>query len=164
LAQEDPNEDLADRFVRAAREAYLNERPLEFDFNQIILIARDSASRSKFQRLCRSNENPELQDCILEYLQDVLDKLEAHLDLAENVVGLIDLGGIGVALAAIGAGLAATLTIGLTAGSIFLLGGSILSFGLCGVGRFRVKSQASQRKADAKHVRRLFSTFGKQES
>jgi hypothetical protein len=158
------NKDVPKQFIEMARAAYSDGKPFIFDVNKIILISNDSALRLEFRRLFFELNDMDLRGYITEYLGEVPDRLEIQADRAENSVGLIDQAGMTVASATAVAGLMAILTVGVTVGAVFLLAGGMVSLAIGGVGRFLVKSRASQRKADSKHVKRFLNSLRKQES
>jgi hypothetical protein len=152
-------ENLPHRVIKTAFEAYIEGNQFEFDMNDVILIASDSALRSEFRKLFYSHNDADVQRSIVEYLDEVPGRLDAQAARSENIVGLIDQAGMSVASATTVAGLVTLLTNGATSGAIMLLAAGLVSLSLGGIGRFTVKSTASRRLANANQVRRLLASI-----
>jgi hypothetical protein len=155
LGDERRPENLPRKVLEAAFKAHFEGNKFEFDMDDVILIASDSGLRSKFRKLFYSHNDPEVQRSIVEYLDEVPGRLEAQAARSENFVGLIDQAGMSVASATTVAGLVTLLTEGATTASIMLLVAGLGGLALGGIGRFMVKSTASQKLANASQVRRL---------
>lgn len=147
---------LPDVFFDEARLVLLGEKDrIHFDGITFLRIVTDPALRTRFKHLFRQNcQNPELQDIIFAFLEEIADEENNQSREYEVVAKGVDhyVGGVGVGACVAGvAGILATSG----AGAIIFLAGGLISIASAGVSSSRLRRKATRKQSDARKLARL---------
>lgn len=146
---------LVERFFHDARLAVGEGRfAIGVGESDVLLIADSADSRGRFRAEFKKLNDPDLQETIMDYLGEIVSRLEFKAERTDVGVDLLDRAALAPSAASIVTGVA--IVLGSTGiATPFLLGGGITGLIVSAVGRTILKTSALRAKQGARHVRLL---------